>query len=106
MINEFVTPYAATKRDKENGGLIHAVALDPGDLSHLGNDVGDLLLQGLHVRVSRQAAKNVGEVYARIAVYDLRQHALQGSRAEQARLLGQLRGDLLPQIRKGRRDSP
>ena len=82
MINEFITPYAATKRDKEKGGLIYAVALNPGDLGHLGNDVGDLLLQGLHVRVNRQAAKNVGEIYARVAVYDLRQHALQSSRAE------------------------
>ena len=106
MINEFITPYAATKRDKDKGGLIHAVALNPGDLVHLGDDVGDLLLQRLHVRVGRQAAENVGEVYAGIEVYNLRQHALQGSRAEQARLLGQLRGDLLPQICKGRRDSP
>src|SRR6187401_1361554 len=106
MINELITPYAATKRDKDKGGLIYAVALNPGDLVHFGDDVGDLLLQRLHVRVGRQAAENVGEVYTGIAVYNLRQHTLQGSRAEPARLLGQLRGNLLPKICKSRRDPP
>ena len=105
-VNEFITPYAATKRDKDKGSLIYTVALDPGDLVHFGDDVGDLLLQRLHVRVGRQAAEDVGEVYAGIAVYNLRQHTLQGSRAEPARLLGQLREDFLPMICKSWRDPP
>src|SRR6187401_2674549 len=104
MINELITPYAATKRDKDKGGLIYAVALNPGDLVHFGDDMGDLRLQRLRVRVGRQAAENVGEVYTGIAVYNLRQDALQGSRVELARLLGQLRGELLPKICKSRRD--
>src|SRR4051812_42519144 len=104
MTNEFVTLYAATERNKAKGGLIHAVAFDPGDLAHSGDDVGDPLLQRLHVRVGRQAAQDVGEIYTGVAVYNLRQNTLQGSRAGAARLLGQLCGDPIPKICKSRRD--
>ena len=40
MINEFITPYAATKRDKDKGGLIYAVAFDPGDGRGCNESVG------------------------------------------------------------------
>src|SRR6187401_1057007 len=94
----------SNKKIKINGALVYAVAFLPAKLCHLGDDMADLLLQGLRVCISRQAAKNVVEIDPRIAVHDLRQHPLQSSRAEQARLLGQLRGDAVPETCEGRRD--
>src|SRR6187399_85402 len=94
----------SNKKIKINGALVYAVALLPAKLCHLGDDVADLLLQGLRICICRQGAKNVREVDSRVAVHDLRQHPLQSSRAEPARLLGQLRGDAVPETCKSRSD--
>src|SRR6187399_1909270 len=95
----------SNEKIKINGALVYAVALLPAKLCHLGDDMADLLLQGLRVCICRQAAKNVPEVDPRVAVHDLRQDPLQSSRAETARLLGQLRGDAVPETCKGRSDA-
>src|SRR6187401_3461485 len=95
----------SNKKIKINGALVYAVAFLPAKLCHLGDDVADLLLQGLRICICRQGAKNVREVDSRVAVHDLRQHPLQSSRAEPARLLGQLRGDAVPETCKSRSDA-
>ena len=76
------------------GGLIYAIALNPLDLAHLVHNGCDKGLEGFQISIWMQGLEDVGEVEAWVAEGHLHQQLLKNSRANPARLVGQLRGKL------------
>ena len=91
------------KEKDKTGGLVYASALDPLDLAHLVHNGCDKGLERFQISVGRQRSEDVGEVEAWVAEGHLHQHLLKNSRADLARLVGQLLWDLLPESLEGRR---
>ena len=86
-----------TRQEKEKtGGLIYAIALNPLDSAHLVHNGCDKGLERFQISIRRQGLEDVGEVEAWVAEGHLHQHLLKSSRADLARLIGQLLWDLLP----------
>ena len=94
---------SSDKGKEEMGGLIYASAVNPFDLVHPVHNGCDEGLKCVKISVRRQPLEDVGEVEARIAEGHLHQHLLKSSRADLARLVGQLFWDPLPESLEGRR---
>src|SRR3954467_14493086 len=84
------------------GGLIYTVALKPLNPAHPVHNGCDKGLERLQISIRRQGLEDVGEVEARVAEGHLHQHLLKGSRADLARLVGQLLWDTFPESLEGR----
>ena len=90
-------------KEKETGGLIYAIALNPLDPAHLVHNGCDKGLERLQISIRRQGFEDVGEVEAWIAEGHLHQHLLENPGADFARLVGQLLRDPLPEPLECRR---
>ena len=94
---------SSDKEKEKTGGLVHAIALNPLDPAHLVHNGCDKGLERFQIGVGQQRPEDVGEIEAWIAEGHLHQHLLKNSRANLARLVGQLLWDLLPKPLEGHR---
>ena len=94
---------SSNKEKDKAGGLVYATTLNPPDLAHLVHNGCDKGLERFQIGVGRQRPEDVGEVEAWVAEGHLHQHLLKNSRANPARLVGQLLWDFLLKPLEGRR---